>query len=549
MNLVNILDKHALLQPHHIALRDCHAGLDRAITYQTLQKHTTTTARRLIESGLKKGDRVLLLVPLSVETYVLLLAIFRIGAVAVIADSSFGLNMLRRSLSLVQPDAMISNSRIRTFANVFSEIRNIPLKLNVHHIVSIDGTSFETRTTNGATQTEAEVQEFDRDHPALITFTSGSSGTPKAIVRTHGFLLQQQKVLASSLPGQKNDVELTTLPVFVLSALAQGITSVLPDCNMRRPGSIDANRIVNQLKRCSVNRIIASPAFLQRLSNHLQDEKAQLPRVQNILTGGGPVFPSLLKLAESVFPNAEINSVYGSTEAEPIAHVSSREMSKADLEKTFAGGGLLAGRPINEIELAIVDPAELNTFARNGGNRKFNRLPANTTGEIVVRGKHVIKTYLNGQGDAETKLRAHGSKIWHRTGDAGYLDDQGRLWLMGRCALKISDAKGDLYPFQVEVAASELQSVRRATCLETDGKRILIVEKKHRTPLRWFVDLFKQFDLSRHTAPFSRTIGDAFTWLRFDEIRYVYSMPVDARHNSKIQYGKLERSLKARIVL
>ncbi len=225
--------------------------------------------------------------------------------------------------------------------------------------------------------------------------------------------------------------------------------------------------------------------------------------------------------------------------------MSSRNMSKDDLERTFAGGGLLAGKPISEIELAIVDPAELNTFAKNGGNRKFNRLPANTTGEIVVRGKHVIKTYLNGYGDAETKLKANGSKVWHRTGDAGYLDDEGRLWLMGRCALKISDEKGDLYPFQVEVAASELQSVRRATCLQTDGKRILVVEKKHRTPFKWFAELF---NFPRHSAPFSRTVGDAFSWLRFDEIRMVYSMPVDARHNSKIQYGKLERSLKPRIL-
>ncbi len=386
-----------------------------------------------------------------------------------------------------------------------------------------------------------KFKNSESEHPALITFTSGSTGNPKAIVRTHGFLLQQQKVLASTLPSQKNDVELTTLPVFVLSALAQGITSVLPDCDMRRPGAIDATRIVNQIKRCSVNRIIASPAFLQRLSNHLHDEKLQLPLVLNILTGGVPVFPSLLQLAESVFPHAEINAVYGSTEAEPIAHTSNKEMSKADLEKTSAGGGLLAGKPIAEIELAIVDPAELNTFAKNGANRKFNRLPAYSTGEIVVRGKHVIKTYLNGQGDAETKVKANGSKVWHRTGDAGYLDDQGRLWLMGRCALKISDEKGDIYPFQVEVAASELQTVRRATCLKADGKRILVVEKKHRTPFKWFSELF---NFSRHAAPFSRTVGDAFSWLRFDEIRMVHSMPVDARHNSKIQYGKLEQQIR-----
>ncbi|MCC7531896.1 MAG: AMP-binding protein [Candidatus Melainabacteria bacterium] len=529
MNLVKILDGLAYLQPKHVALRDCHAGSDRTITYLELQKRAECAAAALIESGIKKDDRVLLLVPLSIETYILLLAIFRVGAVAIIADSSFGLNMLKRSLSLVQPDAMISNPHLKFLGSILSEIRNIRLKLDTQQLAS------------GAPQAQHEIEDLDSEHPALITFTSGSTGNPKAIVRTHEFLLQQQKVLSSTLPGQKCDVELTTLPVFVLSALAQGMTSVLPDCDMRRPGSIDARRIVNQLANCNVNRIIASPAFLQRLTEFLQQEKLQLKALQNILTGGGPVFPSLLKQAKSVFPNAEIIAVYGSTEAEPIAHITNKSMSQDDLEKIFTGGGLLAGKPIANIELAIADPKELNSLAKNGGNRKFNRLPAYSTGEIVVRGKHVIKTYLNELGDTETKFKEVDSKVWHRTGDAGYLDEHGRLWLMGRCALKIRDEKGDIYPFQVEAAASEIQAVRRATCLRADGKRILVVEKKHRTPAQWFADLF---DFSRHSAPLSSTIGDAFTWLRFDEIRMVHSMPLDARHNSKIQYERLERRLK-----
>ncbi len=81
---------------------------------------------------------------------------------------------------------------------------------------------------------------------------------------------------------------------------------------------------------------------------------------------------------------------------------------------------------------------------------------------------------------------------------------------------------------------------------KADGKRVLVVEKKHRTPSKWFSELF---DFSRHAALFSRTVGDAFSWLRFDEIRMVHSMPVDARHNSKIQYGKLERNLKTAVLL
>ncbi len=107
----------------------------------------------MIESGLKKGDRVLLLVPLSVETFVLLLALFRIGAVAVIADSSFGLNYAPALALLVQPDVMISSSTIKSIAiEVFSEIRKIPLELDVQQLVSINGTAIKSGTINGARQ-------------------------------------------------------------------------------------------------------------------------------------------------------------------------------------------------------------------------------------------------------------------------------------------------------------------------------------------------------------------------------------------------------------
>lgn len=541
MNLIKILDEHAVLQPDRIALRDFRADVDRAVTYRSLQKLTESAAEKLIDSGVRKDDRVLLAVSMRIETYILLLALFRIGAVVVIVDPSGGLQSLRRSLELVRPHAMISTARIRLLSSLIKEMRSIRVKLLANQIISTIGRATAYQTKSESIGLPLAVEDVNPEHPALITFTSGSTGAPKAIVRTHGFLLNQHKVLASSLPGQTSDVELTTLPVFVLSALARGITSVLPNCDMRKPASIDAQRIVRQLKACGVNRIIASPAFLQRVSEYLQSENLAIKELTQVLTGGGPVFPCLLKELQTVFPKAELIAVYGSTEAEPIAHVSSKEMSSEDLQKTFEGNGLLAGKPIQEIELAIVNPAELNTFS-SGMSKKFNRLPAYVTGEIVVRGNHVVKTYLNGLGDAETKIscgskRINVAKIWHRTGDAGYLDSEGRLWLMGRCAVKISDERGELYPFQVEAAASEIPTVRRATCLKFGDKRVLVIETKRRSLKEQMRRIWQQ------AKPLQDTVGDAFAWLRFDEIRWVDSIPVDARHNAKIQYGRLKQRL------
>ena len=143
--------------------------------------------------------------------------------------------------------------------------------------------------------------------------------------------------------------------------------------------------------------------------------------------------------------------MYGSTEAEPIAHVRLADSSRADLERMATGGGLLAGQPVPEIDLRIV-AADPDQPLPPMTPTQFDAItqPPEAPGEIVVTGAHVLQGYLYGQGDAETKFRV-GDSVRHRTGDAGYLGRDGRLWLLGRAELRIRDARGVLFPFAVEL--------------------------------------------------------------------------------------------------
>ena len=92
----------------------------------------------------------------------------------------------------------------------------------------------------------------------------------------------------------------------------------------------------------------------------------------------------------------------------------------------------------------------------------------------------MLTGYLHGTGDSETKMRV-GDRVWHRTGDAGYLDDRGRL-LMGRCSARIDDAHGTLYPFAVEAAAQAVDGIARAALIARDGARLLAIEFEPKTP-------------------------------------------------------------------
>src|SRR5690606_13620726 len=141
------------------------------------------------------------------------------------------------------------------------------------------------------------------------------------------------------------------------------------------------------------------------------------------------------------------------------------EIDAADRDAMVGGRGLLAGRVVDSLGLAIL-PEQWGTPIAPMSSEAFaaSRLPPGHPGAIVVSGAHVLRGYLGGAGDEETKFRV-GDEIWHRTGDAGWLDDRGRLWLLGRCAAHVRDERGGFYPFSIECAAVETLGVRRAAAV------------------------------------------------------------------------------------
>ena len=171
-----------------------------------------------------------------------------------------------------------------------------------------------------------------------------------------------------------------------------------------------------------------------------------MPDFKTIYTGGAPVFPSLLDKIQSDYPNMDIITVYGSTEAEPIAHMRWKDTSDSDHSRMLAGDGLLVGKPVRATQLQIIPDQPTH-------NTPPTPLPIETIGEIIVTGDHVLKGYLNGRGNDENKLNINNT-IWHRTGDAGWLDSSGRVWLVGRCSAAIRRPnKPPIYPFGIECAA------------------------------------------------------------------------------------------------
>lgn len=521
MNIAEVLQQQATVRPDAVAIRDSPGGRERATTFADLERQSAQAANLLAASGLRAGDAVLIFQPMSAELYVALIACFRLGLVAMFLDPSAGLAHMERCCALHAPAALVAGTKAHLLRLVSPALRRIPRKFVIGFPVP-GAASWRAALRQPET---AAIAAASDGTPALLTFTSGSTGQPKAALRTHGFLLAQHRVLARTLSLQPGVVDLATLPVFVLANLASGVTSVIPNADLRFPGRIDPAPVVDQIERHQVQTIAASPALLERLVEHGERRGRPLTGLAKVFTGGAPVFPALLGRLQAISPRAEVVAVYGSTEAEPIAEVAYGDIAPEDHAAMHGGGGLLAGPVVDEIGLRLL-PSRWGEAIGPFTVAQFDALclPAEGVGEIVVSGDHVLPGYLHGHGDEETKFRVDG-RVWHRTGDLGRLDERGRLWLLGRASARVEDGRGVLYPFAVECVVSTVPGVRRSAVLGIDGRRLLAVEwrkgEDHRAA-----------ELERAVRTF-----------HIDTVREM-PIPVDARHNAKVDYVALRKRLR-----
>ena len=534
MNICHILTEQAAERPNQPAIIEGAGKRTRSVTFAQLAERSAKAAALLRLSGLTQGDRILLFQLISIELYVALLSIFRLGLVATVLDPSAGRRHIEQCCEIARPKAFLGPARAHFLRLLCTSLRRI----ECHLVTTAWAPSAISWSKLARLSPLNSIATCPSSHDALLTFTSGSTGTPKAAVRSHGFLRAQHEVLAASIELEPREVDLPTLPIFVLANLASGVTSVIPQCDLRKPGFIEPGPVLAQLERHQVTRTVGSPALYNRLlegvrsiaGNENERQEVRLGPLRKLYTGGAPVFPRLLQELRAAMPKGHVIVVYGSTEAEPISHLNWEEASDRDRVGMYAGKGLLVGKPVNQIKLRIVDNRWGEPLPDMNANEFVKlELPPMRRGEIVVNGPHVLTGYLNGVGDEETKFRVD-DEIWHRTGDAGYLDKEGRLWLLGRAGAVIRDERGTIYPFAVECAASQLNWIERSALASLNGERLLAVQMKPRVP-----------------ADAEHKILATLSWARLDRVVSIPRIPVDRRHNAKVEYPSLIKQLKRHV--
>ena len=506
-------------------------------TFAQLERETDLLAYGLRKLGVQRGMRLALMVRPSLEFIALTFALFKTGAVVVLIDPGMGSQQLVGCLESVEPEGFIAIPLVQAIRR-FLRRRFPHAKLNV--TVGRNwwwrGPTYADLVQNAANETApfpiADTQATD---PAAIIFTSGSTGPPKGVLYEHGMFAAQVEMLQSHFGIQPGEVDLPGFPLFALFNSAMGVTTVIPEMDPTRPAQVDPRKIEEAIDAHAVTQAFGSPAIWNRVGRYCEPLGRTFPTLGRVMSAGAPVpVPVIERMLKTLTrPEADVFTPYGATEALPVALISGREVLAETAAETRRGAGTCVGRPFPGAQIKIIaitdGPIASMTDARE--------LPAREIGEIIVQGAMATREYFRKpEATARAKI-PDGERFWHRMGDVGYLDEQGRLWFCGRQAHIVETPAGRMFSECCEPIFNAHPRVYRTALVGVGAapsqQPVIVVEPEATSyPQNSRDEEFFRREL-RDLALGSTLTRDIETFL------FHPSLPVDVRHNIKISREQL----------
>ncbi len=253
---------------------------------------------------------------------------------------------------------------------------------------------------------------YKKDGTALITFTTGSTGIPKAAKRTHEFLYYQFSVLIGKIQPGEDDIDMPVLPIVLLINLGTGTTSVIANFKASKPNSLNPKKILKQIKEHLVNRITASPFMAKEISKYIISHKLCVQNIRNIVTVEHLYFQMKQRYIIKAFPNAKVEIVYGSTKAEAISSINAKELISK--KNNIQAKGLMVGKVDKNVEVKIIKIIDNNIYVNSDQELLSIELRLKKIGEIIVSGDHVLREYFNNVEALYRNKIFIRDKCWHR---------------------------------------------------------------------------------------------------------------------------------------
>lgn len=421
-NWVNQLERHAMMQPDAPALR----FVGNTMTWADLRRRVAALAGALSGRGVGFGDRVMILMLNRTEFVESVLAANMIGAIAV----PLNFRLTPTEIAVLVEDyvahVMLTEAAL---APVAIGVRNIQPLLSV--IVVAGGSSQDSVFGYEDLLNEAgdvhEPVDIPNDSPALIMYTSGTTGRPKGAVLTHANLTgQAMTALYTSGANINSDVGFVGVPLFHIAGIGNMLTGLLLGLpTVIYPlGAFDPGQLLDVLEAEKVTGIFLVPAQWQAVCTEQQARPRDL-RLRVLSWGAAPAPDALLRQMSATFPETQILAAFGQTEMSPVTCMLLGE-------DAIAKRGSV-GRVIPTVAARVVD-------------QNMNDVPVGEVGEIVYRAPTLMSCYWNNP-EATAEAFAGG---WFHSGDLVRMDSDGYVWVVDRKKDMIISGGENIYCAELE---------------------------------------------------------------------------------------------------
>lgn len=421
-NWVNQLERHAMMQPDAPALR----FVGNTMTWADLRRRVAALAGALSGRGVGFGDRVMILMLNRTEFVESVLAANMIGAIAV----PLNFRLTPTEIAVLVEDCvahvMLTEAAL---APVAIGVRNIQPLLSV--IVVAGGSSQDSVFGYEDLLNEAgdvhEPVDIPNDSPALIMYTSGTTGRPKGAVLTHANLTgQAMTALYTSGANINSDVGFVGVPLFHIAGIGNMLTGLLLGLpTVIYPlGAFDPGQLLDVLEAEKVTGIFLVPAQWQAVCTEQQARPRDL-RLRVLSWGAAPAPDALLRQMSATFPETQILASFGQTEMSPVTCMLLGE-------DAIAKRGSV-GRVIPTVAARVVD-------------QNMNDVPVGEVGEIVYRAPTLMSCYWNNP-EATAEAFAGG---WFHSGDLVRMDSDGYVWVVDRKKDMIISGGENIYCAELE---------------------------------------------------------------------------------------------------
>ena len=536
-NIASHLPSIAKLQPDVLAVAEQKSG--QQYTYRQLDDASNIIAKGLQVTGISKGVRTVLMVTPGLDFFALVFALFKVGAVMVAIDPGIDTKQLGKCLTVAEPEAFIgikkahiarrvlgwAKKTIRT--NIIVDPGFIPKIFYGWHIKSL-----KELKQSGTDYTGPASIDTKADDVAAILFTSGSTGAPKGVIYTHANFNAQVATLKNIYNIQPGEIDLSTFPLFALFGPAMSMASIVPDIDFTRPGSVSPEKIFSAIEKYKVTTMFGSPALLNRVGRYGEQHNKKLPNMNRVLSAGAPVPARVMqRIADMLNNDAQVFTPYGATESLPVSSIGSDEVLGSTYHETEKGKGVCVGLPVENIDLKIIKITD-DVISDWQDDLILDR---NVIGEIAVKGPQVTKAYYARQRATEmAKIFDADGGFYHRMGDTGYLDEQGRLWFCGRMTHRVFTNNETLFTIPCEGIFNTHPKVFRTALvgINTHDQTMPVI----------CVELEQEFKNENQEIITTELLKIAAQFEQTKNIQHILfhsAFPVDIRHNAKIGREKL----------